>query len=51
MTAEQIERSVEIKINAADNALMNGCMSQKEYDLHMKALNRWADMQYDKVRK
>jgi hypothetical protein len=51
MTNQQIERSVEIKTNSADNALMNGRMTQIEYDFHMKALNRWADSRYAKVRK
>lgn len=50
MTNEQIERSVEIKSNAADSALMNGRMTQAQYDLHMRALNRWADMKYSKAR-
>lgn len=50
MTNEQIERSVEIKSNAADSALMNGRMTQAEYDAHMKELNRWADEQYARVR-
>lgn len=43
MTEQQIERSVEVKSNAADAALMSGCMTQAEYDAHMKELNRWAD--------
>ena len=46
MNEEQIERSVEIKTNSADRALMNGHMTQAEYDAHMKELNRWADDQY-----
>lgn len=49
MTNEQIERAVEIKSNAADSALMNGRMTQTEYDLHMKALNRWADTKFAKA--
>ena len=51
LTEEQIERSVELKTNAADNALMNGRMTQAQYDFHMKALNRWADQQYNKLKK
>ena len=43
MTNEQIERLVETRTNAADNALMAGRMTQAEYDFHMRALNRWAD--------
>lgn len=46
MTEEQIERSVEVKMNAADNALMNGRMTQAEYDAHVKELNRWSENQY-----
>jgi hypothetical protein len=49
MTHEQIERAVEIKTNAADNALMNRRMTQAEYDFHMKALNRWVDMKYARI--
>lgn len=43
MTNEQIERQVELTTNAADNALMSGRMTQNEYDLHMRAIARWAD--------
>jgi len=51
MTEEQIERSVESKTNAADSALMNGTMTQVEYDAHMKELNRWAEDQFARVKK
>jgi hypothetical protein len=43
MTEDQIERSVELKTNAADNALMSGRMTQAEYDAHMREITRWAD--------
>lgn len=46
MTEEQIERMVEIRTDAADRALMNGTLTQAEYDARMKELNRWADDQY-----
>lgn len=48
-TAEQIERIVELRTNAADSALMNRRMTQAAYDLHMRALNRWADQQFRKA--
>ena len=44
MTEEQIERRVESYMNAADKALMRGSMTQAEYDKHVKAIHRWADM-------
>jgi len=50
MTNEQVERQIESKTNAADAALMSGRMTQAEYDLHMRAINRWADRLFDKVR-
>jgi hypothetical protein len=46
MTEEQIERSVERRVDSADRALMNGHLSQAEYDAHMADINRWADAQY-----
>lgn len=49
MTEEQIERSVEIKTNAADRALMNGSMTQTQYNNHMSELNRWAADKYARV--
>jgi len=49
MTNEQIERIIETRTNAADNALMSGRMTQKQYDLHMRALNRWADRKMEKA--
>jgi len=50
MTEEQIEGSVELKTDSADRALMNGRMTQAEYDAHMKELNRWADDQYARAK-
>lgn len=47
--AEQIEREVEMRMNAADNALMNRTMTQIQYDTHVKAINRWADRLFAKV--
>lgn len=48
-TAEQIERIVQVRTDAADNSLMKGSMTQVQYDLHMRALNRWADRQFAKA--
>jgi hypothetical protein len=50
MTAEQAERKIENKTNAADAALMSGRMSQAEYDRHMRAINRWAEQLFNKAR-
>lgn len=50
MTNEQIERLVEVRTNAADNMLMSRKWSQERYNLHIRALNRWADERYAKVR-
>lgn len=49
MTEDQIERAVERKTNSADNAFMNGILSQEEYDFHMTEINKWAENQYTKI--
>jgi hypothetical protein len=49
MTEEQIERGVEVRTNAIDRALMDGRMTQTEYDSSMESLNRWADANYERV--
>jgi hypothetical protein len=49
MTAEQAERKIENKTNAADASLMAGRMTQAEYDRHMRAINRWAEQLLSKA--
>jgi len=50
MTEDRIERSVEAKIDSADEAFMAGKISQERYDARMKEIKAWADAQYAKVR-
>jgi len=47
MTEEQIERAVEWKVDVLDKRLMDGSLSQEEYDNEMKRIRAWADYQYD----
>lgn len=49
MTNEQIERLVEARTNAADNMLMSRKWSQEKYNLHLRALNRWADRKMERA--
>lgn len=46
MTEEQIERSVERKINALDARFMTTNMPQAEYDAAIKQIHEWADREY-----
>lgn len=46
MSEEQIELSVERTTNALDRRLMRGAITQAEYDAEMRALSRWADLQF-----
>lgn len=46
MTTEQIERLVEMRTDAADRALMSYRMTQAEYNLHMRAIDRWAERMF-----
>lgn len=49
MTNEQIERLVEARTNAADNMLLSLKWTQEKYNLHMRALNRWADSKMERA--
>lgn len=46
MTADRIERAVEQMSNSLDAQLMNGSVSQAEYDRRLRAIDRWAEMKY-----
>ena len=46
MTEAQIENTVERRTDRLDAALMDGRLSQAEYDAEMRALSAWADAQY-----
>jgi hypothetical protein len=51
MTEEQIERIAERKMDQLDAKLMNGKLSQAEYDAAVKELSRWLDsLSYPKWR-
>ena len=43
MTEEQIERVVEFRTNSIDRAYMNGGLTDAEYKLKLRALDRWAE--------
>jgi hypothetical protein len=43
MTEEQIERIAERKMDQLDAKLLNGKLSQAEYDAAVKELDRWLD--------
>lgn len=49
MTEDQIELKVEWEMDKLDRKLMDGRLSQEEYDREVYKLNRWADQQYRKV--
>jgi hypothetical protein len=46
MTEEQIERAVERATDRLDARLMNGTLTQAEYDAAIKELSDWADKAY-----
>jgi hypothetical protein len=47
LTEDQIERRVESRMNSLDARLMNGSLTQAEYDKETHALNQWAEAQYN----
>jgi hypothetical protein len=49
MTEDQIEAKVESEINRLDRQLMDGKITQEEYDDAVYILDRWADQQYKHV--
>ena len=50
MTLEQIERRVERMMDHLDSVFLNGDMTQKNYDLAVAALDRWAEQEYALLR-
>ena len=49
MTEEQIEREVEHKFDVLDRRLMNGSLTQEEYDAETNRVTAWADYQSEKI--
>jgi hypothetical protein len=45
-TEEQIERRVERMMDALDAQLMNGSLTQREYDSNVRDLNAWAEAKF-----
>jgi hypothetical protein len=51
MTEEQIECSVERRINAIDKSFLTGAIGQAEYDRLIKSVDAWASAQYERKTK
>ena len=52
MTEDQIERTVERRMNALDYQLITkNTLTQAQYDIEVKKLNEWAELQYAKLNK
>lgn len=51
MTEEQIEARVERLFNAIDRALMEGRLTQDQYDHEAQVITAWADREYQTVRR
>lgn len=53
MTEDQVERTVERKVNSLDNRFMRSgsTMTQEEYNAEMKAINNWAEKEYKTAKK
>lgn len=45
-SADQIERRVEMRVDALDSLYMSGRLTKAEYDDRMKRIHDWADNQY-----
>jgi uncharacterized membrane protein len=50
LTEEQIERSCERAMNMLNEQLMNGSMSQEQYNIEVIALDDWAEEEYKKIK-
>lgn len=46
MTEEQIERIAERKMNRLDKELMNGSITQEEYNQEVRELDQWVNAEY-----
>lgn len=47
LSEEQIERRIEKATDRLDRQFMNGSITQEEYDAEIKALDEWANEQFD----
>lgn len=43
LTEDQIERSVQSKVDSADAAFLRGDLDQERYNARMKEIDRWAE--------
>lgn len=50
LTEEQIERSVQRRVDALDGVFLTTGMSQSEYDERLRRIDVWAEQQYRFVR-
>ena len=50
LTETQIERTVEIRMNAIDRRLMNNELTQEGYDKQVMILDTWAKAQYNRLK-
>ena len=46
LSEEQIERQVEWRMDSLDRQLMDGSLSQSDYDLAVKRLDAWSEGRY-----
>lgn len=46
MSEEKIERIYELSMDALDDGLIDGLLTQEAYDEEVKALNRWIRAEY-----
>lgn len=46
---DRIERIVELEYNKLDRSLMNGLISQDEYNVEARAIDDWAREMYDEA--
>lgn len=49
LTEDQIERRVERVMDTLDYRLLNGELSQSDYDREVSILDKWAQQQYDEL--
>ena len=47
LTEEQIERAVQIRMDALDRRLINGELREENYERLVRALDDWAKAQYE----
>ena len=51
LTEEYIELVVERSMDGLDHQLMIGNFTQAQYDMAVKALDRWAEKMYERLRR